>query len=233
MIHNVNDRLRGTIDQPYGFPQLDKDRKIDTERLKTDEVNGIAALDAAGNLLVKGSSLFVTANGAGDIIIRERTTDEGVLFLKRDGVDDYRIKIIHGGVHDQIQVKSDRDVANGIAGLDASAKIEQAQIPNLEIHSQTPQILTGAGAIDVTSMITHLVTGGAGADALTLPDGAEGQEKIILIKTLSVGGDTSVITPTNLAHGTTITGNAAGSIQNLLFSNGAWHWTGGYGVVIA
>lgn len=138
MIHNVNDRLRGTINQPYGFPQLDKDRKI-----------------------------------------------------------------------------------------------EQAQMPNLEIHSQTPQILTGAGAVDTTSMITHLITGGVGADALTLPDGVEGQEKIVLIKTLSVGGDTSVITPTNFAHGTTITGNAAGSIQNLIFSNGAWHWTGGYGVVIA
>lgn len=125
------------------------------------------------------------------------------------------------------------DKANGIAGLDASSKLAQSQMPNLEIHSQTPQILTGAGAVDVTSMITHLVTGGAGADALTLADGVEGQEKIILIKTLSVGGDTSVITPTNFAHGTTITGNVAGSIQNLIFSNGSWHWTGGHGVVIA
>ncbi len=122
---------------------------------------------------------------------------------------------------------------HGIAQLDKDRKIMQDQIPNLEIHSQTPQILIGAGAIDVTSMITHLVTGGAGADAITLADGVEGQEKIILIKTLSVGGDTSVITPTSFAHGTTITGNAAGSIQNLIFSNGSWHWTGGHGVVIA
>lgn len=122
---------------------------------------------------------------------------------------------------------------HGIPQLNKDRKIMQDQVPNIEIHSQTPQILTGAGTIDITSMITHLITGGAGADALILPDGAEGQEKIILIKTLSVGGDTSVITPTNFAHGTTITGNAAGSIQNLIFSNGAWHWTGGYDVVIA
>lgn len=97
----------------------------------------------------------------------------------------------------------------------------------------TPQILTGAGAISVETCITHLVTGGVGADAVTLADGIEGQEKIILIKTLTTGGDTSVITPTNFAHGTTFTGNQAGSIQNLIFTNGSWHWTGGRNTVIA
>ena len=121
----------------------------------------------------------------------------------------------------------------GLAQLNDYQKFDNAQLPDILIHTQPPQVLSGAGAIDVTSIITHLVTGGVGADALTLADGVEGQEKIILIKTLTTGGDTSVITPTNFANGTTITGNEAGSIQNLIFSNGSWHWTGGYGVVIA
>lgn len=122
---------------------------------------------------------------------------------------------------------------DGFPQLNGDKKLDNAQLPDILIRTQSPQVLTGAGAVDVTSIITHLITSGTGADALTLADGQEGQEKIILIKTLTAGGDTSVITPAHFANGTTITGNAVGSIQNLIFSNGAWHWTGGVDVVLA
>lgn len=99
-------------------------------------------------------------------------------------------------------------------------------------YSGTPQTLTGAGAVNITSAITHLVTAGVG-DALTLADGAEGQLKIIVMKTITTVGHTSVLTPTNFAQGTTITFNAVNCIITLLFTNGTWHWTGGRNVTLA
>jgi len=102
----------------------------------------------------------------------------------------------------------------------------------LVIQNQTPQVLTGAGAVDVTSLYTHLITAGVG-DALTLVDGVEGQTKTILTKTETTGGDTSVLTPTSFANGSTITFDAVGDVAQLLYSNGAWHYIGGFGGVIA
>lgn len=93
---------------------------------------------------------------------------------------------------------------------------------DLTIHMQTPQTLTGAGAVDIVSDITHIVT--TGADALTLVDGAEGQEKYIVMKTDDGDG---TLTPSNLGNGTTITFDAVGDSAHLLFTNGAWHYMGG------
>lgn len=90
------------------------------------------------------------------------------------------------------------------------------------IHSQTPQTLSGAGAVDVTSAITHIVTDSA--DALTLADGTEGQVKYIVMKT-DLGAGT--ITPTNLGNGSTIVFDDVGDSAHLVFTNGAWHFMGG------
>ena len=99
------------------------------------------------------------------------------------------------------------------------------------VKTPTTQTLTGAGAVDIVSAITHLVTAGVG-DALTLANGAEGQVKTILTKTETTAGDTSVLTPTSFANGATITFDAPGDIAQLLFTNGAWHYIGGVGGVI-
>lgn len=92
----------------------------------------------------------------------------------------------------------------------------------------TPQTLTGAGAVDITSRVTLLVT--TGSDALTLADGIEGQEKTIKMKT--DGGD-GTLTPANFANGTTITFNDVGDSVNLIFTDSSWLVTGYYGVTIA
>ena len=89
-------------------------------------------------------------------------------------------------------------------------------------HADTPQTLTGPGAVNITTSITHLVT--TGADALTLADGAEGQIKYIVMKT--DGGD-GTLTPAHYANGTTLTFDDVGDSVMLLFTNGAWHWMGG------
>ena len=89
-------------------------------------------------------------------------------------------------------------------------------------HADTPQTLTGAGAVNITTSITHLVT--TAADALTLADGATGQIKYIVMKT---HGGNGTLTPAHFANGTTLTFDAVGDSVMLLFTNGSWHWTGG------
>lgn len=81
----------------------------------------------------------------------------------------------------------------------------------------TPQTLTGAGAVNLTTSTTLLVT--TGANALTLAAGADGQIKIITMKT--DGGD-GTLTPTGLRGGTTITFSAVGQSATLLYKDSAW-----------
>ena len=90
------------------------------------------------------------------------------------------------------------------------------------------QTLTGAGAVDVTNPITHIVT--TGVNALTLADGETGQVKMIVMKT---DGGNGTLTPANFAQGTTITFDAVGDSVSLLFTNAAWHSMGGHGTAIA
>jgi len=90
------------------------------------------------------------------------------------------------------------------------------------------QSLSGAGAVDVTNMITEVTT--TGADALTLADGAEGQHKYI---TMIVDSDDGTLTPAHLNGGSTITFAAVGDAVHLLFTNSAWQIVGINGAVVA
>ena len=82
----------------------------------------------------------------------------------------------------------------------------------------TVQALSGAGAVDVTSLITQVTT--TGADALTLANGANGQLKIITM--VADGGD-GTLTPTTFANGTTITFNDVGDSVLLVYNTtGGW-----------
>ena len=87
---------------------------------------------------------------------------------------------------------------------------------------ETLQTLNGAGAVGLTTLVTHIVTDGA--DALTLADGFAGQVKYIVMKT-DLGAGT--LTPDNLGNGTTITFDDVGDSAHLLFTNGSWHFMGG------
>ena len=121
---------------------------------------------------------------------------------------------------------------SGAGSLAAALTIDNTQnviLPGGFLRfSQTPQTLTGAGAVDVTSSITWIVT--TGVNALTLADGVEGQTKMIVMKTDAGNG---TLTPANFAQGTTITFDAVGDSVSLLFTNSGWHVMGGYGYAIA
>jgi hypothetical protein len=89
----------------------------------------------------------------------------------------------------------------------------------------TPQALSGAGAVSLTTLITEL-TATAPAHAVTLANGTSGQVKIVKMVATS-GGGTCVITPTTAAGYTTITISAVGQQVILVYSTtGGWSATG-------
>tara|TARA_B100000035_G_scaffold120446_1_gene102267 strand:+ start:220 stop:1194 length:975 start_codon:yes stop_codon:yes gene_type:complete len=93
----------------------------------------------------------------------------------------------------------------------------------------TVQALSGAGAVDITSLITQVTT--TGADALTLANGANGQMKIITM--VADGGD-GTLTPTTFANGSTITFNDVGDSVLLVYnSTGGWAAVSNVGCTIA
>ena len=92
------------------------------------------------------------------------------------------------------------------------------------------QSLSGAGAVDLTNLITELTT--TGADALTLADGTtSGQIKIV---NMIVDGGDGTLTPTTFANGTTITFDAVGESATLVWnSTVGWVATATVGATIA
>ena len=96
----------------------------------------------------------------------------------------------------------------------------------------TIQSLSGPGAIDITSLTTAFTSTAAG-NALTLADGAAGQLKTIIYVAEAAGGDTGVLTPTNLGSATTITFNAVGDSVTLQFVGTDWWVVGLRGAAVA
>ena len=94
----------------------------------------------------------------------------------------------------------------------------------------TVQALSGAGAVDVTSLITQVTTTGSN-QALTLANGANGQIKIVTM--VADGGD-GILTPTTFANGTNITFDAVGDSAILVYNTtGGWAVIGSTGVSIS
>jgi hypothetical protein len=94
------------------------------------------------------------------------------------------------------------------------------------------QALSGPGAVNVTQLTTAFTSTGTG-DALTLADGVAGQLKTIIYVAEAAGGDTGVLTPTNLGSATTITFNAVGDSVTLQFAGTDWWVIGLRGAVVA
>jgi hypothetical protein len=94
------------------------------------------------------------------------------------------------------------------------------------------QVLSGAGAVNLTTSTTSFTSTAAG-NALTLADGSQGQIKIIVYIAEALVGDTGVLTPTNLGSATTITFNTIGDAVTLQFVGTDWWVVGFRGAVVA
>ena len=90
---------------------------------------------------------------------------------------------------------------------------------------------SSATAIDVTSAVTE-VNATSATHAGALADGVAGQIKMIL-NTSTGGTNNVVITPSNLAGGTTITLNAPGESVVCIFKASKWYVIGGNGYAVA
>lgn len=82
----------------------------------------------------------------------------------------------------------------------------------------TPQALSGAGAVNLTTTTTHYTSTGV-AEALTLANGTAGQTKIIVHV---VDGGSGVLTPTTALGYTTITFTNAGESAELEYTSIGW-----------
>ena len=80
------------------------------------------------------------------------------------------------------------------------------------------QALSGAGAVDVTNMVTSLTSTGS-AQALTLADGTAGQLKTVVH---TVDGGSAVLTPTTKIGFSTITFTGVGESATLVYTAAGW-----------
>ena len=94
------------------------------------------------------------------------------------------------------------------------------------------QSLSGAGAVDLTNLVTELTTG-AGAAAVTLADGTtSGQIKITNM--IVDGGGTATVTPVTFASGTTLAFDAVAETATLVWNSAiGWILSADRGVTIA
>ena len=100
------------------------------------------------------------------------------------------------------------------------------KIPTWIALAGTPQALSGAGVLNLTTSITNCTSTGA-AQVVTLADSTQvGQIKIVC-HTVD-GGDVRV-TPTTLDGGTYFTLDAVGDTVVLIWNDSAWQCIGGFG----
>jgi hypothetical protein len=94
------------------------------------------------------------------------------------------------------------------------------------------QELSGAGAADLTNLVTELTTG-AGAAAVTLADGTtSGQVKIINM--IVDGGGTATVTPATFANGTNLAFADVNDTVMLVWANTiGWVLVSNSGAVVA
>ena len=97
-------------------------------------------------------------------------------------------------------------------------------MPTWMAFDSTPQALTAAGAVNITTAVTTIAS--AGVIALTLADGAVGQIKIIVMIT---DGGTATLTPTTMANGSTLAFADAGDCAILMWIATGWATIGAYG----
>ena len=114
------------------------------------------------------------------------------------------------------------------AGTPVNKKISVASLmnnlPTWLAFDVAPQALTAAGAVNITTPVTTVAS--SGAIALTLPDGAVGQIKIIVF--ITDGGD-ATLTPATMNDGTTLLFADAGDAAILMWLSSGWQVIGAWG----
>jgi hypothetical protein len=113
-------------------------------------------------------------------------------------------------------------IANLFGGIPVPVVLE-----NNLILGGIPQTMNSAGVISITTLITA-ITSPSGAGTLTIPDGSDGQIKVIAMLNNSAGH--ALTLNSNIGHNS-IVFDSAGDTATLIFLSGNWYFLGGTATV--
>jgi hypothetical protein len=177
--------------------------ELQTNTNVTGTITASTALSAptltrTGNMSIDVSGYVVIDADAGDI------------YLKDDGTN-FAILSNSAG---NLEIKSGNTTALSMTGANVAA---QGNLSVAGAFIGSRQAISGAGAINLTTLFTELTT--TGTDAYSLANGTVGQVKII---TMAVDGGNATITPTTFANGTSMTMDAVHDSVTLIYGANGW-----------
>lgn len=175
------------------------------------------------------TAVSINPGAAANVTVNSSATDSDFV-VSNDNEEAFRVdganrEVVINEASGQTDLRCETNAYASAFLVDASA--DNVQINATPIFGLT-QALSGAGAIDVVSSITEVVT--TGTNALTIADGVEGQIKFVVMKT---DGGVGTITPDNFGNGSTIAMQDVGDAVILLFTNGNWYLLSNVGCTIA
>ena len=175
------------------------------------------------------TAVAINPGASSNVTINSDATDSDFIVSNDDEeafrVDGANREVVINEASGQTDFRAETNSYSTALLVDASA--DNVQINATPVFGLT-QSLSGAGAVDVVSAITEVVT--TGANALTIGAGVEGQIKFIVMKT--DGGD-GTLTPASFTGGSTITFNDVGDSVLLLFTNSSWFLIANNGCTVA
>ena len=186
---------------------------VRTDTLSTDTSNADLTIgtQGTGNIVLDTETIARTGNVSFDVsgyVVID--AGAGDIYLKDDGTN-FAILSNSAG---NLEIKSGNTTALSMTGANVAA---QGDLTVSGAFIGSRQAISGAGAINLTTLFTELTT--TGADAYSLANGTVGQVKII---TMGVDGGNATITPTTFANGTSMTMDAVHDSVTLIYGANGW-----------
>lgn len=224
---NAAESIGATIDVTTAdtFKFRDRTNAADAA-ITAGTITATGVISTASNLEAGPSAQIIFASRS-----KLRSAVDGNIQLGNFGNTDFGLLQFGGTTSSFPSIKRNGAVLNfRLADDSADCDVTAAKTTLSGPLITTPQALSGAGAVNITTGATAFTSTGA-AQALTLADGTNGQIKTIVH--VSDGGS-GVLTPTTKSGYTTITFTNIGDSVTLQFFTGAgWCIIGIFGAVAA